>query len=350
MVEYSGKTIQSTSEAVTGKLCRVDSAASDHGNCAKIILWDGKSALGDALLYAAVGVVVASEANASTQRYVKKIAEFYRIPAIKINRDMQELEARGNNRIVILDPQSQKLFIEPDLETINNYFGARPRKAPCSPTLLLRCHARLPDASGEFGGIVVSAARGGRYDEENIYEHLCDIADRNTGTKIIATLSLGSNDSEFISAVRAVYRASVWGRFPLLCSGVGSPDEARRCVSLIHTAFRELDAEEREFNGFIPKGLVIETPLMLLSKPCHRIIDFFCFDYPKLTYRFTGSKGDGACEEIAKYMSVFAKNAGITKIALSTDRELPEKFTAYLHKENVLSEMYVPKALVSLYN
>lgn len=343
MIEYSGKTIRFCNQAVTGKLCCAGNIAAKI-NCAAIVIWNGSCEIDEDIMYTAVALLIPSFIEQEKLNYAKKIADFYRIPVMKINTDVFKPLIDTAEKIAILDPQAQKLFINPNLETINRYFSKGAVNKSPAPTVLISCPQSAYRTPKECDGIVISLTPS--HNESHLYDELCSIADANTGKRMVVDIAL-EDDDKFITSVRALYRASVWGRFSLLCSNISTPQKEKSCISLMHSAFRGLDSEEREFNGFIPKGIKIDTPLMLLSKPCHRLADFFCLDCPTLIRRFANSNTDDSWEYIAPYIISFAKNTGSAKITLRIDRPLPKTFAENIYIENPTLEIYAPKALAS---
>ena len=128
--------------------------------------------------------------------------------------------------------------------------------------------------------------------EDTAYEYFCDIADKLIGYPITAVASFDSEPRErtalFRSRIRAIYRASVWGQFSLLCTGISTPAELDECLRILREIFCELESEGREFNGFIEKGICIDTPMMLYKFPQHSHSDLLCFDPERLRRLCTG--------------------------------------------------------------
>ena len=338
MTQYSGTSITPSSDAVTGKLCQAG-ANQASPNTANIIFWDGVCELNENVLGSAVGVVCPPNLNAEKISSVKQLAELYGVPAIKLDTSMKETEAPS--KIAILDASEQRIYVNPDLETISKYFSSR-RAQKSDEASILVCDAC--DASG-CDGIVVDTKSLEATDEQEIYELLCDVADKNTGVKIAVRVSLGT-DTDTLPYVRAVYRSGVWGRFSLLFSDALTLSDARRCVSLMHSAFRELDTEKREFNGFIPKGITVETPIMLLERPIHRLLDLFCLDLAALSVRFSGFE-DTTVTELEKYVLAFIKNARDARISVSVSSEASLKLLGELCHKADIHEVYTTRHLIS---
>ena len=131
--------------------------------------------------------------------------------------------------------------------------------------------------SDAFDGLIAGCRLDDSLSEEKAYEYFCSFADKHIGTPITAIASLGGRSAEskllFRSRIRAIYRASVWGQFSLLCSGAISSSDVSEVVESLKDVFCELESEGREFNGFIKKGILIDTPLLLYRFPLHAKFD-----------------------------------------------------------------------------
>ncbi|MBE6577496.1 MAG: hypothetical protein E7653_05100 [Ruminococcaceae bacterium] len=322
MIECSGVCYFKGAEAVTGRLCQSGKPVSR--DTAQILLWNGKDELSEAMLSSAVGVVFPNDLGESAIEKASRLAEFCRLPALGVNFS----PALANDSIAILDSAHSKLYVNPDLETINCYFGAHTRQAKRNTNTLLETSGTVRVADTTHCGLV--AGRTHELDEQKYYEYLCELADTNTGAELVACANACDSD-RFISDTRAIYRAGVWGKFSLLCTCVCTPEHADELVMLLHKVFCMLEDEGREFNGFIPKGILVDTPLLLLSKPKHSVIDFFCLDFERLRKGLSASQDPRVGEtDTARYIEEFAKKARGARISLrGTDNARP----------NVLSEL-----------
>ena len=108
----------------------------------------------------------------------------------------------------------------------------------------------------------------------------------------------------------------------------------------------ELDTEKREFNGFIPKGITVETPIMLLERPIHRLLDLFCLDLAALSVRFSGFE-DTTVTELEKYVLAFIKNARDARISVSVSSEASLKLLGELCHKADIHEVYTTRHLIS---
>ncbi|MBO5938114.1 MAG: hypothetical protein J6Q82_01255 [Clostridia bacterium] len=112
--------------------------------------------------------------------------------------------------------------------------------------------------------------------EEALYQSLRELTEQDTERKV-ATIVRNREE------IKAAYRAAVYGEISLLFGDIFTGEDAEQAKSTAHLAFRELLEEKHEFNGFIPKGILIDTPLALLSQIPTDGIDFFCYDIEKLS-------------------------------------------------------------------
>lgn len=350
MVEYCGKTFFSSCDVVTGRLWAMGKDGRDTSDVAKILVWTTEGDMSDPLLRSAVGIVFPMEVSDEELKRASRSAEFRKLPAIRLSCSCNSILADLNQPIAILDSGHQRLYVDPDLETINCFFGTRCRRSQREISILSE-YSPSHSADG-CDGLVVSGGISKDMGEDEMYEYLCDIADKNTGMSIVATADLRDGAAEqtdrFVSRIRATYRAGVWGRFSLLCTSVHTPNDANTCIALMHKAFCQLDSESREFNGFIPKGIAISTPLMLLSRPKHRMIDFFCIDYPRLRQLMTDTQStDTGAAETAKYISAFIREASSARIALRSKGTLTNNIIDSMGGGDVISEIYALPSEIS---
>lgn len=323
MIEIAGKSFFPCPEAVTGRLF-VAGRAERQYDMAKILLWDGCSELCETDLQNAVGAVILPSSCKKRLSQTARLAEFLRLPSLLLDTETSCLPSILHGNIAILDSQKERLYVDPDLETINVFFGVSARKYRHDICILEECQKIK---SCLHDGIVIGKQLPSDADEDKAYDFFCNAADENTGKIIVATVNFSKDHPErLLSGIRAVYRAGVWGRFSLLCASVPSPESADRCISLMHTAFCQLDDEGREFNGFMPKGIEISTPLMLLCPPKHRMIDFFCVDYARLRELFTDSKDIYVGDTFtAERITAFSRNANNVPLSLRTGGEITQK-------------------------
>jgi len=193
-------------------------------------------------------------------------------------------------------------------------------------------------ASNRYDGLIVGEEISSFCTEDETYERFCEAADAYIGAPIHATAHLAPSSRKdreqlFKTRIRAIYRASVWGQFSLLCSGIVSPYELCTCLDALNDAFCELESESREFNGFIRKGICIDTPMLLYSFPSRSKFDFLCFDFYKLLELCTDEKcSDEACRELSD---------AIRRICVVHEKsEVSIKVYANSNYENIIKFLY----------
>ncbi len=241
---------------------------------------------------------------------------------------LHELPKSYNGQVALLDPLSKGLFISPDLKTVNLYSRELFKKAQSKydiglflPTgKRIRIYDRIsPSASmtdSENGFVFELSKRAVHsFTEDKLYELYRDLAEKHTGLPMTLCIYGGK---DFCKHLRAILRGAVYGRFSVLIRGVLSKSELTDILSLSSKTFCELEAEGREFNGYIPRGLCIDTPLLLYSESGLDGADFITFDIERLTRLLTdGRDVSESCvfEKIALDIKHFADMSRIERIS-----------------------------------
>ena len=149
-------------------------------------------------------------------------------------------------------------------------------------------------------------------EEDALYEFYCNIADRAAGRTITVIITRERHlygEERLQLALRALLRASVYGRFSLLFRGILTDEDINGAMRCLHRAFCELESEGREFNGYIPRGWVIDTPLLLCS-PIHISgADTVCLDVERLSRLLTAMSDPCNTRELAAPLSKALTNA-----------------------------------------
>ena len=119
--------------------------------------------------------------------------------------------------------------------------------------------------------------------EDALFERLRSIAECHPDHKM--AFLVRSEDE-----IKAAYRAAVYGEISILFGNIFTDEDAERAREQAGQAFRALLEENREFNGFIPKGILIDTPFALLSEIPAQGFDFFCYHIDQLLILMAGEK------------------------------------------------------------
>jgi hypothetical protein len=102
-----------------------------------------------------------------------------------------------------------------------------------------------------------------------------------------------SSDRErerFCDSAEALFRAAVYGDMSLFIGGICSQNEVRHAFELLHGCFCRLLEDGREFNGYIAKGILISSPVLLLDALSLPRCDLLCLDFSLLSARLTGAE------------------------------------------------------------
>ena len=217
---------------------------------------------------------------------------------------LPELPERCIGKIAVLDAAQGRLFVSPDLSTLARY-SAQLKGIELSEELMGNPTVRADgicltvgqEKSGGFyarqSGYFLDLSeleRENESPEECVYEYCCDFADFAAGTSVTVALRATPKESDerLRAALRGVFRAAVYGNFSVMVEGCLTEEDARTVRRAHQHAFCELASEGREFNGYIPKGLLIENLLYPISSSTCEGWDFFCLDAKRLSECLTG--------------------------------------------------------------
>ncbi len=191
------------------------------------------------------------------------------------------------NKVALLDTERGVLTLDPSIDTLNFYSDEKNKRATSSfPCNVGHSPKSIKNGLRGLGyeHFLVSSeliADGGSFFENAValWEERCPE---------LLTIEMSAPDSRessmhrFSEQVEELFRAALYGSFALAVSDFTCEEELSRALRLLHKAFCVLEAEGREFNGYIPRGLVFSSPLWL-SLPCPVTNpDFIIFDLDKL--------------------------------------------------------------------
>lgn len=322
MIECFGRIFGGAGERVVGRICVLGGQSSEVRHTARILFFDGEVDTRYIVDGDTVGIIAVNDGCAERLQRVG-----CPVPIFVIGEQYKELLPYIYHRIAILDCPAGRLYVDPAIEVIKRYFGS----LAALPSKKIPWLGINEMAKGSEG--VVVCVKG---DEESVYDRLCELADRFAGVRIVARIR--SRD-RLLEQVRGVLRAAVWGRISLAYDA-RTPTLADRYMEISHTAYRTLEKEGREFNGFIPKGLWISTPVLLLSPP-NRYADFFVLDAKALIDGFLGGEEDDAAVRIVtEHMADFASRTRERRVSLCVEGKYGIACSEYLCSRNAVNEIY----------
>lgn len=211
-------------------------------------------------------------------------------------------------KIALLDTASHTLFVSPDLSTVNRY------TSKVQSTDIIKKDAPLLSAAQRVGIfpyfksdaeltecsrciLEIDTRECDEKDiEEYLFERLRDAAE-NASLRPLAVVS--SSKKNRTEEIRATMRSGVYGNVSMLLGNIRSESELTEALSALCHAFCELELENREFNGYMPRGLLIDTPYLLCISKKLRGVDIFVYDIPALAKLLVGNEKDIPLEAIA---------------------------------------------------
>lgn len=230
---------------------------------------------------APAGVIVSARAISP---WVINLFVCYGIPYI-IVKEAFPRELCG--RVALLDGEHDRVIIDPNVETLNSLSSYTSYKGPALP---------IADGSGDMTVLERVGGKGAIIDAprvhgEELFELLREIAEHRCDGELTVNLRIPThpNDAEsFESDCEAIFRAAVYGRFFLQLEGYSSCRDISEAMTLICHAFCRLESEGREFNGYLPRGVLVDAPVWLMQGSVFPSADFICFDFDAITARMMG--------------------------------------------------------------
>ena len=122
--------------------------------------------------------------------------------------------------------------------------------------------------------------------EETLFEAYRDMAERAFGVPITV---IAEYDVFFAERIRAILRGAVYGRFSLLIRGILCEKDLKNALFEINRVFCELETDGREFNGYIQRGICIDSPMLLRQNVSTDGIDLCVIDADRLISLMTNN-------------------------------------------------------------
>ena len=218
-----------------------------------------------------------------------------------------ELPADCAGKIALLDTSAETLFVSPDIFTVNRYTALPTSKNhPRRGLPLTLPNGRRIKIMEAVSSISEISDRGSGYlldmpastfrsacSEEQLYEAYRDVAELAVGRSVTV---IADTDKYASDRLRAIMRGAVFGNISLAFRGILTEAELRRALERFCKSFCELETEGREFNGYIKRGLIIDTPYLLQIAPQLCGVDFFIYDTDRLVRLLSGERKKAPAE------------------------------------------------------
>lgn len=213
------------------------------------------------------------------------------IPYLILN-DIRTLDRAHSGKLALVDTKNGLLIIDPQLDTLNSYPQSAKlselNETPLSPYL-------LKEKNGK--GLLLNAEGAQKHGE--LFDLLTELAESPHAPPVTVELKLPKNGQEretFSESVEAIFRAAIYGSFSLLLSSYSSSADISAALGCMHEVFCSLEESGREFNGYIKKGLIIDSPLWLMRQSPMKKPDIICLDLEQLLPRLFGDSLNGLAD------------------------------------------------------
>lgn len=273
---------------------------------------------------------------------------------------LAELPESCNGKIALLDPATSTLFVSPDIVTVNRYNKrlfrsiydneSYPLILPGGKKIRLFLRAESGTLCDRGDGTIIDASDllcSEGEPEHVLYERFRDVAEEMTALPI--TVSVDGR-SCFPQQLRAIFRSAVYGNFSLLFKGLLDEQRLRQLLQSCHKIFCELEGERREFNGYIPKGICVDTPFLLTEKIGFDGIDLCCFDIETLSSLMTDGIQTDSCivfKKIISYIDGFCETeAGVRRSAILGEEHMGAEILSSLIRRGIYDFYILPQCLL----
>ena len=210
------------------------------------------------------------------------------VPCIVMN-DGELCYESCKNSIALVDADQGILTVAPSIETLNFYSSKERRDGK---VFIMGCEqGRILQG---FGSSVQRSAGIEHYltsDKslcfgESFFESALSLWERLKPDTLTVELHVPCgnevSEREFFERVFELYRAALYGSFALSLVGFDCEDELCSAFALLHKAFCALESECREFNGLMPRGMTLASPIWLFRHLPVSSPDFVIFDIDRL--------------------------------------------------------------------
>ena len=189
------------------------------------------------------------------------------------------------NKVALIDSERGMLMLDPSIDTLESY--SSPKKKNASTSLDCAVGTVLNDikikkrSAAEYYFISASVL-----DNCDAFECSVELWEALCPELLLFDVCVpkGTEREEriFCERIEELYRAALYGSFAISLSGFDCESELAHGMHLLHKIFCMLEAEGREFNGYLPRGISISSPLWLMRSSPVTNPDFLIFDLDSL--------------------------------------------------------------------
>ena len=204
------------------------------------------------------------------------------------------------NKVALVDTEKGLLMLDPSIDTLGEYSSkasnlSRQLKGRGGVPLACPVGKIIKDVRADrrcFHGVehyLVESPMindcGGRR-EKDTFDSVLGFWERFYPELLMINVAIPNvNDGSergFCELIESVYRAALYGSLAISLSGFNSESELSHALRLFHKTFCILEAEGREFNSYLPRGITISAPIWLMRPSPVTNPDFLLFDIDSL--------------------------------------------------------------------
>ena len=100
------------------------------------------------------------------------------------------------------------------------------------------------------------------------------------------------SERAFFELAESIYRAALYGSIAISVSDFDGDRELLSAMRILHKAFCVLEAEGREFNAYLPRGITVSSPIWLMKKSPVENPDFLIFNLDALLTSLFSTSAD----------------------------------------------------------
>ena len=192
------------------------------------------------------------------------------------------------NKVALLDAERGFLTLDPSIDTIERYSSLT--KKPFSSELScpigkildsLSVERRALDGEEYFTVSDKALLSGESFFDSavSLWERLCPEA---LFVELCVPSAMEGSARDFSLRVEELFRAALYGNLLLSLCAFDCEDELSFALRLLHEAFCLLEIEGREFNGYLPRGITLASPLWLMRPSPVTNPDFIILDFDSI--------------------------------------------------------------------
>ena len=213
------------------------------------------------------------------------------------------------NKVALIDTERGILTVDPSIDTLEFYSSSKNKNGAvdyeCATGKILK-NAAVNNAEKQTKNQIknqmaehylVSASS---FEISKLFDGAVDLWEQTCPELLVFDVSVPKvaegDERIFCERVEELFRAALYGSFAISLSSFDCESEFSSAMRLFHKTFCMLEAEGREFNGYLPRGIMLSSPLWLMRSSPVTNPDFLIFDLDSLL----PSLFSLSCEQIIK--------------------------------------------------